>query len=378
MHFSTKAIHAGKEARWQQSAVMPPIYMTSTFTQEAPGEGAEYEYTRASNPNFTILEKTLAALEGGRFATVFSSGLGALTALLSCLRSGDGIVVLDGVYGGTYRLLTQVFTHLGIRLLSVPPGNAATLKQALTQDAKLLCFETPSNPRLDIHDIAAMAADAHAAGVACVVDNTFATPYNQTPLAFGADLVWHSTTKYIGGHSDTIGGAIVTDDPVWKEKLDFARKAVGTNPSPFDCWLITRGVKTLALRMQQHAFNAQRLAEYLHGHPTVRSVYYPGLPSHPSYTLAKEQMRTPGGMVSVDFNLPVADVKRLVSQLQYFMLAESLGGVESLICHPATMTHTSLPPEEQRRLGITDTFVRMSVGIEDSDDLLNDLRRILG
>lgn len=377
MQFATKAIHSGEERRLQHNAVMPPIFMTSTFFQDVPGEGAEYEYTRAGNPNFTILEKTVAALEEGAFATVFSSGLGALTALLSTFQSGDVVVALDGLYGGTYRLLTKVFSNLGIRLVTLPSSqDLAAVERALI-GAKLLCFETPSNPILEIHDIALLATMAHRAGVLCLVDNTFATPYNQNPLSLGADIVWHSTTKYIGGHSDVIGGAMVTNDPIWKEKLDFTRKAIGVNPSPFDCWLITRGVKTLALRMAQHASTAMLLAHYLEEQKVVKRVYYPGLSSHPRHEVAARQMRTFGGMLSLDLDLPVAILKEKISRLQYFHLAESLGGVESLICHPATMTHASIPEEERHRLGISETLVRLSVGIEDSEDLLNDLLALL-
>jgi cystathionine beta-lyase/cystathionine gamma-synthase len=375
-HFSTQAIHAAENTRWQQNAVMPPIYLTTTFAQNEPGVADEYDYTRAGNPNFTLLEKTLASLEQGAFATVFSSGLGGMTALLTTLRQGDTVVALEGMYGGTYRLLTQVFAHLGLNIIIVSSQDQAALEKALI-GAKLLCFETPSNPLLALHDISSMATAAHRAGALCVVDNTFATPYNQNPLLFGADIVWHSTTKYIAGHSDTMGGVMITNDASWKQKFDFSRKAIGVNPSPFDCWLITRGVKTLAVRMERHAANAALLAKHLHKHKSVRRIYYPGLNDHPDHALAVKQMRTFGGMLSIDFDLPPEKVKSLITKLRYFKLAESLGGVESLVCHPATMTHTSLPADERQRLGITDTLVRFSLGIEEGEDLLNDLESVL-
>lgn len=370
MRFSTKALHAGESRKLQQSSVMPPIFMTSTFVQDIPGQG-EYEYTRAGNPNFTILENTLAALENAEFATAFSSGLGALTGLLSTFSAGDKIVALEGIYGGTYRLFKKVFERFNLHLELVPAHDLARLKEALRK-AKLFCFETPTNPTLEVYDIQRLTEIAHALHVPILVDNTFASPYLQNPLDLGADIVWHSTTKYIGGHSDTIGGVMMTNSKETKTQLDFSRKALGLNPSPFDCWLITRGVKTLSLRMQQHQKNAGILATFFQEQHAVKKVYYPGLPMHPSHPIAVKQMRGFGGMLSIDLDLPGDVLNTWLSTLNYVRLAESLGGVESLICLPAVMTHASIPKEERLKQGVTDTLVRISVGLEDIEDLVED------
>lgn len=370
MRFSTRALHAGEDRHLYQSAVMPPIYMTSTFVQDQLG-GAEYEYTRAGNPNFTILEHTLASLENAQHATVFSSGLGALTALLSSLKSKDRVVALEGLYGGTYRLFKNVFERFDVKLELIPPHDIHSLKEALS-GAQLFCFETPTNPLLSIYDIQALTNTARSQGVLSLVDNTFATPFGQNPLSLGADIVWHSTTKYIGGHSDTVGGVMMTNLNEIKEKLDFGRKALGVNPSPFDCWLITRGVKTLALRMERHQFNAERLALYFQEQTPVKKVFYPGLSIHPNHDIAAKQMRCFGGMLSIDIDFPIDVMKEWLTSLKLTSLAESLGGVESLVCHPATMTHASIPREERIRSGITDSLVRFSVGLEDIEDLIED------
>lgn len=378
MKFSTKTIHAGGDADPQTGAVMPPIYMTSTFALEAPGVSKGYEYTRAHNPNFTILEKTLAALEDAKHATVFSSGLGALNALISTLSQGDKVLALDGVYGGTFRMFTRVFNHFGITFQTHQLKSYEELEQVLKDmKPKWLMFETPTNPLLEIYDLAACAAIAKKYDILTIVDNTFATPYVQTPLNLGVDIVWHSTTKYIGGHSDVIGGAVISNRDEVKQKMDFARLALGVNPSPFDTWLLTRGVKTLALRMERHQQNALSLAQMLEKHEKVKRVYYPGLESHPHHAIAKKQMRGFGGMVSVEFDLPQESVLKMVSNFRYFTLAESLGGVESLVCHPATMTHASVPPEERKRIGLNDGLIRLSVGIEDIDDLQEDMMETL-
>lgn len=374
MKFATKAIHACSEPDPLTGAVMPPIYMTSTYVQEAPGVNKGYDYTRANNPNFVCLEKQLAALEGAAHATVFSSGIGALTAMVTTLSQGDRVVALDGVYGGTWRLFNHVFNHFGISFESHDPDS---LKAALERKPKWLLFETPTNPLMEVFDIAHFAEMAHAHGALVIVDNTFASPYCQNPLLLGADLVWHSCTKYLGGHSDVIGGVIMTNLPEIKEKLDFARKAIGVNPSPFDCWLITRGVKTLAVRMEQHQRNALAIAEYLEKHPKVKSVYYPGLPSHPQHATAAKQMRGFSGMLSAEFHLSLEETKKLISSFKLFTLAESLGGVESLVSHPGIMTHASIPPQERERIGITDGLVRFSIGIEDASDLIDDLQAAL-
>lgn len=377
MKFATRAIHAGGEPDKETGAIMPPIYMTSTYIQEAPGENKGYDYTRAGNPNFTILEKSLAALEEAKYATVFSSGLGALTAMISTLSQGDSVVGVNGLYGGTYRLFNSVFSRFGIDFYTIPVPTPEALEKALSKNPKWLFFETPTNPLLEIFDIAALAKAAKKHGVMTIVDNTFATPYFQNPLKYGVDIVWHSTTKYAGGHSDIIGGVAMTNNEEIKKGLDFGRKALGLNPSPFDVWLITRSIKTLALRMEQHQKNAFAVARYLEAHPKVKKVYYPGLTNHPGHEIANKQMSGFGGMVSVEFNLSLEKTKKLISSFKLFALAESLGGVESLISHPATMTHASIPVVERRRSGITDGLVRISVGIEDSEDLIEDLTKAL-
>jgi cystathionine beta-lyase/cystathionine gamma-synthase len=377
MKFATKAIHAGNEAEAVTGAIMPPIYMTSTFVQESPGETKGYDYTRAGNPNFTILEKLLASLENAKYATVFSSGLGALTGLISTLSSGDSVVGINGVYGGTYRLFNSVFKRYGINFFSIAKPTPDALEAAFSKKPKWLFFETPTNPLLEIFDIAELVKAAKKHGVLTIVDNTFATAYFQNPLDHGVDTVWHSTTKYTGGHSDVIGGVAITNDEKLKNALDFARMSIGLNPSPFDTWLLTRGVKTLAVRMEQHQRNALAIAHFLESHPKVKKVFYPGLTSHPQHAIAKKQMRGFGGMISVEFDLPLESTKKLISSFKFFSLAESLGGVESLVCHPTTMTHASVPEKERHACGITDGLVRFSVGIEDSQDLIDDLTKAL-
>lgn len=381
MKFATKVIHEGTEPDPTTGAIMPPIYMTSTFVQDAPGHSRSgFEYTRAGNPNFVMLEKLLASLENAKYATVFSSGLGALTALASTLQQGDKVVAIDGLYGGTFRLFNQVLNRFGIEFSTynpMTPNGAAALEKALKAKPKWLLFETPTNPLLEVFDIEHFAKLGKRYGVTTIVDNTFATPYFQNPLDMGIDIVWHSTTKYIGGHSDVIGGAIMCNSLEWKKALDFGRKAMGVNPSPFDVWLTIRGVKTLALRMEKHAQNAMEVASYLEKHPKVKKVYYPGLKSHDTHKLAKKQMRGYGGMLSVEFNLPLKAMKKLIASFQFFALAESLGGVESLVNHPASMTHASIPAAERAKIGLSDGLVRFSVGIEDSGDLIADLKKAL-
>lgn len=377
MKFATRAIHAGNDAEPVTGAIMPPIYMTSTFVQEAPGETKGYDYTRAGNPNFTILERLLASLEGAKHATVFSSGLGALTALISTLSHGDHVVGINGVYGGTYRLFHSVFQRYGVTFHTLTTSSSEALEEALSRKPKWLFFETPTNPLLEIFDIEELASRAKNHGVLTIVDNTFATPYFQNPLKWGVDVAWHSTTKYVGGHSDVIGGVAITNHDNIKKSLDFSRMAIGLNPSPFDTWLLTRGVKTMAARMEQHQRNAFAIAHFLETHPKVKKVYYPGLPSHPNHAIAKKQMSGFGGMVSVEFHLPLESTKKLISSFKLFSLAESLGGVESLVCHPAIMTHASMPAQERHACGITDSLVRFSVGIEDSHDLIEDLSTAL-
>lgn len=374
MKFSTKAIHVGQIPDTGTGAIIPPIYMTSTYVQEAPDKHKGYDYTRAGNPNFTNLEQTLAVLEEGKYATVFSSGIGATTGLISNLQKGDMVIAGNDLYGGTFRLFDQIFRNFGVSLLNIDTLNLEEVENALKQQAKLIFLESPTNPLLKISDLVAINKLAKKYKVLSVVDNTFATPYFQNPLNLGADLVLHSTTKYMGGHSDVIGGVVITNNKDLKEKMDFARMAMGLNPSPFDVWLISRSLKTLSVRMDKHAQNALCVAGFLETHHKVKKVYYPGLSSHPQHTLAKKQMRGFGGIVSVEFDLGLEQTKKLISSFQVFSLAESLGGVESLVDHPASMTHASIPKEERERNGLSDGLVRFSVGIEDKDDLIEDLR----
>lgn len=377
MEFSTRAIHAGQEPEENFGAVIPPIYMTSTFAQEEPGKYKGYDYTRAGNPNFTNLEKCLAALENGQHATVFSSGLGGMSALLSTLTAGDKVICIDDVYGGTYRLFTKVFAKFNFQFEFMNMDDLQVLEKALqVGDVKVLWVETPTNPLLKIVDIRTLAQLSKKYGVKLVVDNTFATPYLQNPLDLGADVVVHSSTKYLGGHSDVIGGAVITNDVKLKEELDFMRKAMGFNPSPFDVWLTHRGVKTLAVRMQKHCENAMMLAQFFSSHPKVARVYYPGLQNDAGYAVASQQMRSFGGMISVEFKIDFESAKKLMKTFKVFTLAESLGGVESLVDHPASMTHASIPKEERDKIGLTDGLFRFSVGIEDSKDLLADFAEL--
>jgi cystathionine beta-lyase/cystathionine gamma-synthase len=377
MKFSTKAIHVGSEPDPKTGAVMPPIYMTSTFALESPGHSRGFEYTRASNPNFVMLEKTLASLENGAHATVFSSGIGALTALISTLSQGDKVLTIDGIYGGTYRLFNQVFNKFGIEFLNVLPHSLEEIDQALSTKPKWLLFETPTNPLLNVFDIELLSKLAKKHGVLTIIDNTFASPYCQNPLRLGADIVWHSTTKYIGGHSDVLGGVVISNSIQLKKELEFARKTLGVNPSPFDVWLIARGVKTLAVRMAQQQKNALVIAQYLEKHPKVKKVYYPGLPSHPGHELAKKQMHGFSAMLSAEFDLPLEATLKMISSYKLFALAESLGGIESLVSHPVTMTHAIVPPQEREKLGLRNGLVRFSIGLEDPEDLIEDLTEAL-
>ncbi len=373
MKFSTKAIHIGQEADKTTGAVIPPIYMTSTYKQEWPNQHKGYDYTRAGNPNFRNLEQTLASLEEGEYATVFSSGLGATTALISALDSGDIVVAGKDLYGGTFRLLNSVFNTFGIKLDLIDTLDLNEVEIALKQKPKLIILESPTNPLLRISDIPAIIAIAKKYSVMTAIDNTFATPYFQNPLTWGVDVVLHSTTKYIGGHSDVVGGTLITNNKELDDKFKFNRMSIGLNPSPFDTWLLTRGVKTLAVRMEQHAKSALEVAKFLETHTKIKTVYYPGLESHPQHDIAKKQMRGFGGIVSVEFDLDLEQTKKLISSFKIFALAESLGGVESLVDHPASMTHASIPREERMKNGLNDGLVRFSVGIEHIDDIIADL-----
>ena len=378
MEFATRAIHAGQEADPSTGATITPIFQTSTYTQQGLGDNKGYEYSRTGNPTRAALEACLAALENARFGLAFGSGMAATSAVLSILRPGDHVIAGDDLYGGTYRIFERVLRPLGVTFDYVPARETAAYAAAVRPETKLIWVETPTNPLLSLVDIAAVAAVAREHGAILVVDNTFATPYLQRPLDLGAHVVVHSTTKYINGHSDVVGGAILTSDERLYTDFKFYQNAAGGVPSPFDSWLVLRGAKTLAVRMRQHCENAMRVAEFLDGHPLVRAVYYPGLPSHPDHALARRQMTDFGGMVSFAFDGTRDDVDTFVRGLRVFALAESLGGVESLCCHPASMTHGSIPAEERERRGVTDTLLRLSVGIEDVRDLIADLDQALG
>ncbi|KKP37348.1 cystathionine gamma-synthase [Candidatus Peregrinibacteria bacterium RIFOXYC2_FULL_33_13] len=373
MRFSTKAIHVGQNPDKTTGAIIPPIYLTSTYVQEAPNQHNGYDYTRAGNPNYTNLEQTLASLEEGAYATVFSSGLGAITALISILKKDDLVLAGNDLYGGTFRLFNNIFSNFGVNLKIIDTQNIQEVENSMKLKPKAIFLETPSNPLLKITDIQTINKIAKKYYVLTFVDNTFATPYFQKPLNLGADAIIHSTTKYIGGHSDIIGGVVITNNEKIKEKIDFARKAIGLNPSPFDCWLISRGIKTLALRMEKHFQNAFKIAKFLESHKKVKKVHYPGLPSHSQHQLAKKQMNGFGGIVSVEFDLTLEQTKKLISNFKLFSLAESLGGVESLVDHPASMTHASISKEEREKNGLKDSLIRFSIGIEDEKDLIEDL-----
>ncbi|MGK8501383.1 cystathionine gamma-synthase [Nocardia asiatica] len=374
--FSTRAVHAGYEPDPQTGAVNVPIYASSTFAQDGVGGlRGGFEYARTGNPTRSVLEANLAALESGRYGRAFASGMAATDcALRATLRPGDHIVIPDDAYGGTFRLIDKVFSQWGIEHSPAHVFNVDEMRAAIRPNTKLVWIETPTNPLLSIGDIPALAEVAHAAGAKLVVDNTFATPYLQQPLLLGADIVVHSTTKYLGGHSDVIGGALITDDPELDAAFAFLQNGAGAVPGPFDAFLTLRGVKTLALRMDRHCDNAETLAEFLSGHPAISQVIYPGLPEHPGHAVAGKQMRRYGGMISVRLHGDVEAARKFCSRTEVFTLAESLGGIESLIEHPAAMTHASTEGSE---LEVPADLVRLSVGIEDVSDLLADLEQAL-
>ncbi len=374
MHFATRAIHASQPSDPSTGALVAPLFQTSTFEQEAPGLNKGFDYSRTNNPTRQRLEAVLADLEEGRDAAVFASGLAAEHAVLQAfLRPGDAIILPADVYGGTWRLVSRVFAPLGIDARFVDTTDLAAVGAALTARTRLVWIETPTNPRLHVSDIAAITALAHGHGALVVVDNTFATPVLQRPLALGADLVVHSVTKYLAGHSDLIQGAVLARDPAVFEPVRFLQNAAGAVPSPFDCWLTLRGLKTLELRVQRHADTARRLADALSAHPRVARVYYPGLPSHPGHDVARRQMSGFGGMVSFEWQGSAEQVADFVSSRRLFTLGESLGGVKALIAQPARMTHASIPAERRAALGLTDALVRLSPGLEHPDDLVQDL-----
>ncbi|MGO8948583.1 MAG: cystathionine gamma-synthase [Ktedonobacterales bacterium] len=377
MHFATRAIHAGQAADTATGATITPIYQTSTYTHEGLRTHKGFEYSRTGNPTREALEVCLASLENARYGLAFSSGMAAISAVLSMLRPGDHVISGDDLYGGTYRIFERVIRPMGIEIDYVPARETSAYRAALRPETKLIWVETPTNPLLALVDIAAVAEIARQQQTRLVVDNTFATPYLQRPLDLGAHIVVHSTTKYINGHSDVIGGAVLTsDDPAYDE-MKFYQNTAGGVPSPFDSWLVLRGVKTLAIRMRQHCENALAVAEFLEKQPLVRSVYYPGLASHPDHELACRQMSRFGGMVSFVLAGTETNVDTFARSLKIFSLAESLGGVESLCCHPSSMTHGSMPAEDREKRGVIPTLLRLSVGIEEAEDLTADLEQAL-
>lgn len=378
MKFGTKAIHAGVEPDPTTGAIMTPIYQTSTYVQASPGDHKGYEYSRTHNPTRTALQKALAALENGTHGLCFASGMASIDAIVKLLKPGDEVVSTNDLYGGTYRLFTKIFEGYGIRFRFVDMGDLKNVEAAITPNTALIWAETPTNPLLRIIDIAGLAAIAKKSGALLGVDNTFASPYLQTPLDLGADIVMHSVTKYLGGHSDVVMGALVVKNDALAERLAFIQNSCGATPGPQDCFLVLRGLKTLHLRMQRHCANGRIIADWLMKQPKVDQVYWPGFPSHANHSIAAAQMRDFGGMIS--FTLKgdnMADATRVLSSTKLFSLAESLGGVESLLGHPASMTHASIPREERLRNGLADTLIRLSVGLEDAEDLIADLEQAL-
>ena len=374
--FATRAVHAGQAPDPLAGAVMTPIYQTSTYVQEGLGRNKGYEYARTRNPTREALERNVAALEGGRHGFAFGSGLAALDTILKLLSEGDHVVSGENVYGGTHRQMTHVWARLGLRFTFVDPSDPQRIADAVRPETKLVYAETPTNPMMRLCDLTAAGEIARRAGALFAVDNTFATPFFQRPIALGADVVLHSTTKYLNGHSDMVGGVLVTDRDDLAERLGFLQNSCGAIPGPFDCWLALRGTKTLPLRMRQHDASGRALASWLEGHAKIERVYYPGLRSHPQHALACSQMTGFGGMLSFELGDPER-ARRLVERTRVFALAESLGGVESLIGHPATMTHASVPREMREAMGLTDSLVRLSIGIEDVEDLKEDLEQAL-
>lgn len=378
MKFGTKTIHAGIEPDPSTGAIMTPIFQTSTYVQKSPGDNKGYEYSRTHNPTRTALQNNLAALENGKHGLCFSSGLGAIDAIIKLFSPGDEIISSNDLYGGSYRIFTKVFAKYGIKFHFVDMGNPENIQSYINENTKLIWVETPTNPMMNIIDIEEVSKIAKAHHILVGVDNTFATPFLQNPLDLGADLVMHSATKYLGGHSDVVMGAIVVNDDKLADDLAFIQNACGATPGPQDCFLVLRGIKTLHVRMERHCQNGKAIAFYLRNHPKVEKVFWPGFESHPNYEIASKQMRDFGGMIS--FTLKgnkQEDAIKVLETLKYFVLAESLGGVESLCGHPATMTHASIPKEEREKVGLSDSLIRLSVGIEDSEDLVGDIANAL-
>ena len=379
MKLATKLIHAGATPDPSTGAIMTPIFQTSTYVQEAPGKNKGYEYARSQNPTRKALEEALAAIENGKFGLAFSSGVAATDAVIKLLMPGDEVICGNDMYGGTYRLFTKIFEKFGIKFHYVDLGSIDNINTFINSNTKLIWLETPTNPLMNICDIAAIANIARKQNILVCVDNTFASPWLQNPLDLGADIVMHSVTKYLGGHSDVIQGCLVMNDPELREKLYFIQKSCGAVPGPMDCFLVLRGIKTLHVRMQRHCENGATIAHWLRNNPKVAKVYWPGFEDHPGHAIAKKQMRDFGGMLS--FTLKddsMENANRVLSSTKLFSLAESLGGVESLINHPASMTHASIPKEERIKNGLTDSLIRLSVGIEDAADLIEDLRQAIG
>lgn len=379
MKVATKFIHAGMEPDPSTGAIMTPIYQTSTYVQSAPGNHKGFEYARSQNPTRKALEDALAVIENGKYALAFSSGVAATDAVIKLLEPGDEVIAANDMYGGTYRLFTKVFEKFGIKFHYVDMQNASNIEALINENTKLIWTETPTNPLINITDIAAVAAISKAHKTLLCVDNTFASPYLQNPLDLGADLVMHSSTKYLGGHSDVIQGALVMNDAELREKLYFLQKSCGAVPGPMDCFLVLRGIKTLHVRMQRHCENGEKIAHFLRNHPAVEKVFWCGFQDHPGYDVVTKQMRGFGGMMSFTLkDESIENATRVLSSTKLFSLAESLGGVESLINHPASMTHASIPREERIKNGLTDSLIRLSVGIEDAEDLIEDLNSAIG
>lgn len=375
----TKLIHAGVEPDPTTGAIMTPIYQTSTYVQAGPGDHKGYEYARTQNPTRTVLQNALAAIENGKFGLCFGSGMAATDAVIKLLQPGDEVIVSNDLYGGTYRIMTKVFAPYGIKFHFIGMQDAQSIIPYINSNTRMVWIETPTNPLLNVIDIAACAAITSERNLLLVCDNTFASPYLQTPLDLGADIVLHSATKYLGGHSDVVHGALIVNDPLLDERLRFIQNSCGAVPGPHDCWLVLRGIKTLHVRMQRHCENGEAIARYLQNHPKVGRVLWVGFEDHPNHDVAKKQMRGYGGMIS--FTLKDDNMEAAVAVLKntkLFALAESLGGVESLIGHPATMTHASIPRDERIKNGLVDSLIRLSVGIEDVEDLIEDLRQAIG
>ena len=379
MKKATTYIHAGAHPDPSTGAIMTPVFQTSTYVQEAPGKNKGFEYARSQNPTRSALEEALAIIENGKYGLAFSSGVAATDAVIKLLHPGDEVICANDMYGGTYRLFTKVFEKFGIQYTYVDTTNPANIQSAVSAKTKLVWLETPTNPLMNITDIEAVAAITKQKNILLAVDNTFASPALQNPLNLGADIVMHSVTKYLGGHSDVIQGCLVMNDADLREKLYFIQKSCGAVPGPMDCFLVLRGIKTLGVRMKAHCENGKAIANWLRNHPKVAKVYWPGFEDHPGYAVAKKQMSAFGGMISFELkNDSVDEAKRVLSSTKLFSLAESLGGVESLINHPASMTHASIPREERVKNGLSDSLIRLSVGIEDADDLIEDLKKAIG